>query len=110
MTSFPAAGLYKLWVQFRVAGKVKTLPFVARVEAATGNRSARAQIPGDAIQIRITPGGFEPPRIEIPAGKGMTLAFLRSGAPNCGGKVVFPDLGLSREVPLGGVAVVEIPA
>ena len=40
----------------------------------------------------------------------MTLAFLRSGEPNCGGKVVFPDLGLSREVPLGGAAVIELPA
>src|SRR5205807_621928 len=64
----------------------------------------------DAIRIRITPAGFDPARIEIPAGKPVTLVFERSGDPNCGNKVVFPDLGLTRDVPLGVMASVEIPA
>jgi hypothetical protein len=110
VTSFPRAGRYKLWVQTQVAGKVETTPIVVQVAAATPKPPAEARIPADAIPIRITPGGFEPARVEIPAGKPVTLVFRRSSDPNCGSKVVFPDLGLTRDVPLGGSATVEIPA
>ena len=32
MTKFPNSGLYKMWIQFQIAGKVQTVPFVLRVQ------------------------------------------------------------------------------
>ena len=61
------------------------------------------------MEIRITSNGYEPMNVAVPANRKVTLAFLRSGEPNCGTKVVFPELGLTKEIPLGGMALVEIP-
>src|SRR5262249_44909490 len=41
VTSFPSAGVYKVWLQLQVAGKVQTLPFVMRA-AAPFNRGGSA--------------------------------------------------------------------
>lgn len=106
--SFPKAGLYKVWVQFQVAGKVETHPYVVRADAV--RRATRpAAVPVGAIRILITSHGFEPMRVEIPAGRQVTLAFVRSAEPNCGSKIVFPELGIAKDVPLGGVAIVTLP-
>jgi hypothetical protein len=110
VTSFPAPGSYKLWLQFQVAGKVETQAFSLRVAAASKGKGTSVEIPASAIRVRITPGGFEPARIEVPAGRAVTLAFQRSADPNCGGKVVFPQLGISRDVGLGETTIVELPA
>jgi hypothetical protein len=109
VTGFPAAGRYRLWLQFQSAGTVETVPFDLRVAAADRQKPAAPAIPADAIRVRIESGGFVPARVSIPAGKAVKLAFIRSGDPNCGSKVVFPDLGITREIAPGGVAIVELP-
>jgi plastocyanin domain-containing protein len=95
-------------MQFQSAGRVRTVPFELNVADAV--RKPAYAIPADAIRIDIKSGGFEPARIEIPAGKPVKLAFVRSGDPNCGSKVVFADLGITRDVPMRGIAIMEIPA
>ena len=110
VVSFPKAGLYKLWAQFQVAGHVETVPFVLHVQEAIHKEVAAALAPKDAIHIRITTGGYEPARIEMKGGAPVKLWFTRTGEPNCGAKVVFPALGITREIPLGGSALVEIAA
>ncbi len=107
--SFPAAGLYKVWVQFQVAGQVVTRPYIVSAEAGRP-RAAAKRIPAGAVTVHITPHGFEPARVQIPAGRAVTLAFVRSGDPNCGARVVFPELGISHDIPLGGVALIPLPA
>ena len=51
VTNFPTSGLYKLWAQFQQSGRVITLPFVLRVEAA-------AALPREVPQqsVKIIPG------------------------------------------------------
>jgi hypothetical protein len=110
LASFPAAGWYKIWVQTQRSGKVETSAFVVHVAAAQPPASTAVKIPAGAIRIRVTPNGYEPARVEIPAGHAVTLAFERSSQSNCGAKVVFPALGISREIPLGGIALVDLPA
>lgn len=39
-TTFPKAGLYKVWAQFQRAGKLITVPFVLNVAAGAGNAAA----------------------------------------------------------------------
>ena len=111
MVSFPQPGMYKLWAQFQVAGRVETIPFVLRVEAALPkNAPVESLAPKGAIAIHVTTGGYEPARIEAAGGAPLKLWFTRTGEPNCGSQVVFPALGIRREIPLGGSTLVEIPA
>jgi YHYH protein/Cupredoxin-like domain len=111
VVSFPKAGLYKLWAQFQVAGKVETVPFVLHVQERLAKAVRTVMTPPkDAIHIHITAGGYEPARIETVGGAPVKLWFTRTGEPNCGARVVVPSLGIAREVPLGGSALVEIPA
>ena len=110
VTSFPTAGTYKLWAQFQKAGKVLTAAFVLQVAAPAAVSPAIMAFPAEAIRIRVTPRGFDPPRIQIPAGKPVTLAFTRDAGPNCGAQVVFPALDIRRDLPLGGAILVQLPA
>lgn len=110
LTNFANPGVYKLWAQFGVNDAVVTVPFVLRVKAGEASTSESAPIPAGATLIRISSTGFEPSKVAVDAGSPTTLAFSRSAEPNCGSAVVFPALGLRTEVPLGGVAVVELPS
>ncbi|HEY4364165.1 MAG TPA: YHYH protein [Bryobacteraceae bacterium] len=111
VVSFPKAGMYKLWAQFQVAGRVEAVPFVLHVQEARAKVAAvKSGPPPGAIPIRITASGYEPARIETTGGGPVKLWFTRTGEPNCGGQVVFPSLGIRREIPLGGSVLVEIPA
>ena len=106
---FPKAGRYKLWLQMQVDGHVETTPFEVRVSESLKTAAKVTKVPAGAMEIRITSNGYEPMNVAVPANRKVTLAFLRSGEPNCGTKVVFPELGLTKEIPLGGMALVEIP-
>ena len=110
VTSFPKPGLYKLWAQFQVGEKVIVQPFVLQVgEAATPPAIAIA-IPTEALRIHIGASGFAPAQLQIPFGKPVTLAITRDQEPNCGNKIVFPALGISRDLPLGATILIELPA
>jgi hypothetical protein len=111
VTNFPSAGLYKLWAQFQQAGQVVTVPFVLRVDpAAAPIQKPGPSIPSDAVHIQVSERGYEPARIEIPASRSLTLAFTRDSTPNCGSEVVFPSLGIRKELPVGETVLVQLPA
>lgn len=108
--SFATPGIYKLWVQVQVAGEVRTMPFQVRVSGAAVRGAEISQaLPRGAIPIRVTAAGYSPARIEVPEGKPLTLAFQRTNEPNCGTKVVFAALGLTRDLPLGATTIVRLP-
>ncbi len=107
--AFPRAGLYKLWAQFQVNGEVQVIPFVLRV-APGATPATTTAIPKSAIRVSVGPAGFTPARIEIPAGKATTLAVTRDSQPNCASKIVFPDLGITRDLPPGKTVLVSLPA
>ena len=71
---------------------------------------SQVAIPADAVRVRVTAHGYEPARVAIPVNRAVTLAFSREASPNCGAEVVFPALGIRRAIPLGGTALVELPA
>jgi len=113
-TTFPRAGLYKVWAQFRRGGRVSTVPFVVRVgegEAASvggGSSDANQSAPADAIRVALSGAGYEPSRIEVERGRPVKLAFYRKDANNCGGEVVFPALNVRKKLPVGKTTVVEV--
>ena len=109
VTSFPKAGIYKLWAQVQQAGEVLTFPFLLNV-APGAARPAAKPIPTGAIAIRVTQHGYDPPRLAIPANQPVKLAFTRDASPSCGSEVVFPTLGIRKSLPTNSTVLVDLPA
>jgi Cu+-exporting ATPase len=53
--------------------------------------------------------GFTPARIAATASQPVTLAITRAATPNCGSRIVFPSLGIERDLPVGETTVIELP-
>lgn len=53
------------------------------------------------IEIVVDNGVYTPARVEVPAGKPVTLRFLRKDASPCAEKALFDSLGVSADLPLG---------
>lgn len=75
--------------------------------------SASAQAPAEApvreVEVAVD-GGYRPARIEVAAGERVRLRFIRRDHGGCTREVVFPSLGLRRELPTGRPVTVEVPA
>lgn len=108
VTGFAEPGTYKLWIQVQRQGKVITVPFTLTVQP--GKRITSSSPVTDAIHISVSRNGYEPSQVTIPAGKPARLAFERKDAANCAGTVLFPDLGIRKELPPGETTIVELPA
>ncbi len=107
--NFATPGQYKLWFQLQLGAEVVTIPFTLPV-AAAANRRTQQPIPAGATRLRITAHGYEPMRLEIPEGRPVTLAITRTSEGNCGGRIVFPALGLTHDIPPGGTTLLTLPA
>ncbi len=53
------------------------------------------------IEIIVDNGVYTPARIEVPAGKPVTLRFVRKDPSPCAEKALFDDLGISADLPVG---------
>lgn len=60
-----------------------------------------ARIAGNEISITVDGGVYDPPVIRVPAGKPLTLRFIRKDASPCAEKVIFNGLDISADLPLG---------
>lgn len=108
-TSFPQAGLFKVFAQFQRGGKVITVPFVVNIKANSDKAEVKAaNIPDGATKITVSKNGYEPASINAKKGEKLTLAFYRADAENCGGEVVFPKLKITKKLPVGETILVEI--
>lgn len=70
--------------------------------------SAARPGPDGAVQIRATAEGFEPSRIEVKADQPVKLVFTRTVERTCMTGVVFPDLGIEKDLPLNQPVTVEL--
>lgn len=107
-TTFPKAGLFKLWAQFQRNGKVITVPFVVRVGEGETKTADSTNVPSDAVKITVTKNGYEPSEIKVTKGQTTKLAFYRADAKSCGGEVIFPSLKIKKSLPVGKTVIVEI--
>jgi len=67
-----------------------------------------AVAPGQIIEVRVKDGVYDPSLIEATAGKGISLRFIREDETACASLVVFPELGIQKELPLGKAVVLRI--
>ena len=86
------------------------LPFDVDVAAASAVSELPIEIPAGAVRITVDEHGFSPARVEARAGLPLTLAVERAGTPNCGSQIVFPALGLKRDLPVGRTTLIPLPS
>ncbi len=108
VTGFDRPGHYRLWAQFQRGGTEVNVPFWLDVVAGGALRSE--EVPKGATLVTVSSQGYTPAEIVANAGESLRLAFRREGNANCGGTVVFPELGISRDLPAGKVVLVVLPA
>lgn len=69
---------------------------------------ARAATGAQPVDILVDNGVYAPARIEVAAGKPVTLTFLRKDPSPCAEKVLFDDLGVSADLPLNRPVTVTV--
>lgn len=107
--NFSKPGRYKLWAQFQVAGQPVVIPYLVDVAGAAPVSRAPSRVPTGAIPVMVDERGFTPARIEASSTTAATLAITRAATPNCGSQIVFPSLGIKRDLPIGKTTLVELP-
>jgi plastocyanin domain-containing protein len=55
----------------------------------------------DVIDVLVEGGVYTPARIQVPAGKAVKLRFLRKDPSPCAEKVLFDELGIAADLPVG---------
>jgi len=61
------------------------------------------------IAVTADERGFTPAAIETRAGSKLTLRFTRTTDNTCADKVVFPEAGITKDLPLKQAVDVEVP-
>lgn len=64
--------------------------------------------PPGSVLVDVNMIGFDPASIPAKVGQPIKLAFYRPNAANCVREVVFPSLGIRKELPPGQTVVVDI--
>jgi plastocyanin domain-containing protein len=65
---------------------------------------------GDAvIPVTADERGFTPAAVETKSGSKLTLRFTRTTDATCADKVVFPEAGIEKDLPLKQAVDVEVP-
>jgi plastocyanin domain-containing protein len=57
--------------------------------------------PPARVAVAVSHDGCTPATVDAEAGRPLTLVFTRADAENCGEKVVFPERGIERPLPVG---------
>lgn len=70
--------------------------------------AAVAQPDAGTVLITVENGVYSPDRISVPASQPTTLRFLRKDRSACAATVIFNDLDISAELPLGEITEVVI--
>lgn len=72
-------------------------------------KAVRAATAGQFQEVQIiVKGGYDPDVIVVESGRPVKLHFNRQETAACSEMVVFPDFGISRELPAGEIVTIEI--
>ena len=110
--TFPKPAIYKIFAQFQRGGNISTIPFVVAVKQGEEEKAIdlkNVKIPKDAYRIIVSENGFTPEEITFKQGQPLKLAFYRADAKNCGSEIIFKDLNIKKNLPVGKVVLIDIP-
>lgn len=61
----------------------------------------QVQAVADRVDVEVTEDGYRPLEVKAKAGQELTMVFTRTSEADCGKKVVVPDFGIERDLPVG---------
>ncbi len=100
-----ALGCVFVW---KIAVLLSTSGFAMRATPSGENMTQGPQAPPGSVLVNVNMIGFDPASIPAKVGQPIKLAFFRPNAANCVREVVFPELGIRKELPPGQTVVVDI--
>lgn len=86
-----------------------TFLVAAGVTLAADVRAETPQHQVREIEV-VVQGGYKPDRIEITEGEHVQLVFIRKESSGCSREVVFPALGIRKELPEGTRVAIQLPS
>ena len=101
-----AKGPLDVHVEVRFPGEAEAVSMDFYIE----DKPAPAKAGNGPIEVKVTGAGFVPERIEAAAGRTVKLRFTRTSRETCGKQVVFPSLGVTRDLPLDKPVEVDLIA
>jgi plastocyanin domain-containing protein len=72
-----------------------------------GSASAAEPVPPEGVDVLVQ-GGYHPSRVVVTQGEPARLVFLRTEWSGCTREVVFPTLGLRKELPVGEKVTIDL--
>ncbi len=88
------------------------LPF-AVASQSIAHEGGHVQTPTPAseeIEVTVDKNGYTPSVVEVAKAGKVKLLFKRTSAVGCGERVVFPALGIAKDLPVGTVVAIEVEA
>lgn len=80
--------------------------FTLLVACKAGGEGAASGLP--EVPIAVDASGYHPAEASAPAGQKVRLVFTRTSDEGCGQQLVFPALGIRKDLPLGEAVAVDI--
>lgn len=95
--------------RFSLTVRLLVALLILAVVAATNAGTAKPRL--QTARVKITERGFEPYVLKFRRGVRARITFLRTTDATCAKEVVFPELGIKRELPLNQpVAITLTPS
>jgi plastocyanin domain-containing protein len=66
--------------------------------------------PGSSVAIVADEHGFTPSSVAVETGSPLTLVFTRTTEDTCANQVVFPELKITKDLPLKQPVSVDVPS
>lgn len=64
----------------------------------------------NTLQVIVDNGVYQPAQLQVPAQQSVTINFLRKDPSPCAEMVVFPDLQITKTLPLNQAVRISLPA
>ncbi len=105
MKQLTLVGLFGLILATGACDKLPTVAASAQTTAAPASVPAVAESP---IAVSVDASGYHPESVHAPAGKPARLIFTRTTDEGCGQQLVFPSLGIRKDLPLNRPVTVDV--
>lgn len=73
-------------------------------------RPPEVALQDEVLEIIVEDGVYQPARLRVPAGRPVSLRFIRRDDSPCAETVIFPGLDISASLPVGRPTRVQLPA
>ena len=108
MSRFTVIGLFGLFgLILATSACEKPASAVAKAQTLASPPGAAAPSTGP-IAVRVDASGYHPASVHAPAGKPARLVFTRTSDEGCGQQLVFPTLGIRKDLPLNQAVAVDL--